>query len=428
MMEELQNTYSPTTDIDTIRLKFLADINPKKSEINNLSRDMEISFVSLDDFGTKGEIKNLENRILDDVYHGYTYFKEGDIALAKITPSFENGKGAICSGLKNQIGFGTTEIHVLRPRSGISTRFLWYALRTKPFFEEGEAAMRGVAGQQRVPSEFVENHRIPDWDIDKQEEIADYLTQKTSQIDNLIEKKKQLVEVVNEKRASIIELLLKEAEAENEVRLKYLANFLAGYAFPSEQFTSNSEDVRLLRGVNIGVGEINWDEVAYWPKKEVDEYQQYLLEPDDVVLGMDRPWINDGVRVAQISESDCPTLLVQRVLKIRANSEIKQQYVRMALESERFKQYFEPITTGVSVPHISQGQVGDFRIPLPPKPSQEAILSRWNHFRKEQTQLIEATKRSIELLQEKRQALITAAVTGQIDITETQSLETETVS
>src|SRR6056297_1133155 len=128
---------------ETVRLKHLARINPTKSELSDLDPKTEVSFVPLEDFGTNGEIKDTETRPLEEVYDGYTYFQEGDIAIAKITPSFENGKGAICRGLENGIGFGTTELHILRPREGVSTEFLWYVLRSKPFTDEAETAMRG---------------------------------------------------------------------------------------------------------------------------------------------------------------------------------------------------------------------------------------------------------------------------------------------
>ena len=69
----------------------------------------------MDAISENGGLRTDEERELEDVYTGYTYFKEGDILLAKITPCFENGKAAIATGLTNETGFGTTELHVLRP-------------------------------------------------------------------------------------------------------------------------------------------------------------------------------------------------------------------------------------------------------------------------------------------------------------------------
>ena len=65
-------------------------------------------------------------RELAEVYDGYTYFADGDLCIAKITPCFENGKGALAEGLTNAVGFGTTELHVVRPGTGIDRHFLFY--------------------------------------------------------------------------------------------------------------------------------------------------------------------------------------------------------------------------------------------------------------------------------------------------------------
>lgn len=172
---------------ETVRLKHLAQINPNKSELSHLDPQTQVSFVPLEDFGTDGEIQDTETRPLEEVYDGYTYFREGDIAVAKITPSFENGKGAICRGLENGIGFGTTELHILRPRKRVNPEFLWYVLRSKPFMDEAETAMRGVAGQQRVPAEMIENFEAPIFEKDTQAEISDYLDRWSSKLASLVE-------------------------------------------------------------------------------------------------------------------------------------------------------------------------------------------------------------------------------------------------
>lgn len=407
-----------TENQPTVRLKYLTEIDPPKSEVSNLPPDTEVSFIPLDAFGTNGNIEQYESKPLEEVYGGYTYFQEGDIAIAKITPSFQNGKGAICEGLKNKIGFGTTELYIIRPKKDTSTKFLWYSLRAKPFIDGGVASMRGVAGQQRVTSEFLKNYEIIDISPARQQRIATFLDHHTAYIDALINKNQQLLELLNEKRMSTIEKLLKQAETGEYVKLKYVIDSLPGYSFSSDEFSSNSEDIRLLRGINVGVGEVRWDETAYWPNELAEDFEKYRLKPDDIVLGLDRPWISNGIRIAQLDESDCPSLLVQRVLRIRSKPEILQKYILLNLSSERFRQYFEPITTGVSVPHISNKQVGEFEIPLPTESCQSSIISRWEIFSQRMHRLEDLIERSIDLLQEKRQSLITAAVTGQIDVSD----------
>ena len=107
------------------RLRFDVSLNPKKSALD-MKPDEVVSFVSMDAVGEYGGMRLDENRELADVYEGYTYFADGDLCIAKITPCFENGKGALAEGLTNGVGFGTTELHVVRPGPSIDCRFLFY--------------------------------------------------------------------------------------------------------------------------------------------------------------------------------------------------------------------------------------------------------------------------------------------------------------
>ncbi|MDB2250073.1 restriction endonuclease subunit S [Halorubrum ezzemoulense] len=409
-ISEFADSRTQSEGTETVRLKHLAEINPTKSEISHLDPETEVSFVALEDFGTDGEIKDAEIRTLDEVYDGYTYFREGDIAIAKITPSFENGKGAICRDLKNGIGFGTTELHILRPREGVSTEFIWFVLRSKSFRDEAETAMRGVAGQQRVPTEFLENHRVAKTAVKSGGEIAENISQRLEYIDSLISTNERVTNVLAARQQSLVSELLDDVEEHKNVKLKYLTDMLPGYAFSSDDFSDSKDNIKLLRGINVGIGETDWSETERWGG-DIDKFQEYLLEPNDIVLAMDRPWINDGIRITQLNESDCPALLVQRVLRIRTSEEVLQKYVRIALESVRFKQYFDPILTGVSVPHISKEQVGNFSVPIPPLQKQHSIVSKWESFQKKRRRLTEKNENLIQQLREKRQALITAAVT-----------------
>lgn len=122
------------------------------------------------------------------------------------------------------------------------------------------------------------------------------------------------------------------------------------------------------------------------------------------------------MRVALLSHADVPCLLLQRVASIVPNDGVTKEYVAALLSSPYFIAHFAPETTGVSVPHISPEQIKSFIIPLPPQPEQISIVG----YIREQTchmdALITEAQRAITLLQERRAALISAAVTGQIDV------------
>jgi len=311
----------------------------------------------------------------------------------------------------------------------ILSEYLEYVFKSEPSRQYLEGiATSATRSHQRVSPTEIRQLTFPLPPISTQRSILSFLENHITHIDLLIEKYERLLELLSEKRQAVINELLTRSESNNYVKLKYVVDFLPGYAFSSNDFSNDPNDIRLLRGINVGVGQIDWEDVVYWPVEKKKGYKDYLLESGDIVLGMDRPWISDGIRIAQISDSDCPALLVQRVLRIRAKPGVKQDYVRMTLEDDKFRQYFEPITTGVSVPHISQKQVGEFEIPLPAESEQVAILSEWMGFQEEERRLRNRIGSFINLLREKRQALITHAVTGQIDISEWEGLENQELS
>ncbi|MBE8307091.1 restriction endonuclease subunit S, partial [Leptospira borgpetersenii serovar Ballum] len=165
---------------------------------------------------------------------------------------------------------------------------------------------------------------------------------------------------------------------------------------------------------NIAVGRIRWDDVVYWPSQE--GLEQFSMRSGDIVLGMDRPWIADGLRIAQLSNDDTPCLLLQRVAALRANDALRPDHLIKLLMSEAFYHHCAPEMTGVSVPHISPAQVGDFVIAMPPPAEQREIELAVRTKTDQITALVAEAEAAIVLLQERRAALISAAVTGKIDV------------
>jgi type I restriction enzyme S subunit len=100
-------------------------------------------------------------RQLKSVYKGYTYFADGDVLCAKITPCFENGKMGIASGLKNGVGFGSSEFVVMRPSPKLLPHFLFYFLLRDEIRNAGARVMTGAVGHRRVPKEYFEDLQIP---------------------------------------------------------------------------------------------------------------------------------------------------------------------------------------------------------------------------------------------------------------------------
>ena len=154
---------------DWAYLSDLAEVNPRSPSPTD---GETISFVAMADVSEEGVIDNVELRKAST---GYTPFAVGDVLIAKITPCFENGKGAHVRGLPTRCGLGSTEFHVLRPRSTTSDRYLYHLTRTSQFRLQGEGLMSGSAGQRRVPTEFFGRYAVRVPPLEEQRRIAEIL-------------------------------------------------------------------------------------------------------------------------------------------------------------------------------------------------------------------------------------------------------------
>ena len=150
-------------------------VNPRKVSLND---DVEVSFFSMADVSVDGYILSSQRRRYSDVRNGFSSFMNDDVILAKITPCYENGKGAIVRDLINGIGFGSTEFYVLRcDKQYILPEYLFYLLRSDDFMELGKCHMKGAAGQKRLDKSFLQNFGIVYPPLPLQKEFADKVEQ-----------------------------------------------------------------------------------------------------------------------------------------------------------------------------------------------------------------------------------------------------------
>ena len=151
------------------------ELNPNKKELQNFNGN--VSFLPMSNVSENGKIDLSINRNIDDVRKGFTFFKDNDVIVAKITPCFENGKGAPVFGLLNGVGFGSTEFHVLRPKNTVNTVWLYHVTMLSKFRLEGERKMTGSGGQRRITKDFINNFKLNIPPLSLQNEFADFVDQ-----------------------------------------------------------------------------------------------------------------------------------------------------------------------------------------------------------------------------------------------------------
>lgn len=184
------------------RLKYEADLNPKNPKIK-LSPSLECSFVPMEKLKTDYLLLD-ETRTVDEVLAGYTCFCDGDVLMAKVTPCFENKNIAVATELKNSIGFGSTEIYVLRPKLTIDKRFLFYRLQEAEFMNIATSAMTGAGGLKRVPTEVVNNFQFALPPLSEQITICEFLENQKTRFTKLDAFAQRQVELLSERRTALI--------------------------------------------------------------------------------------------------------------------------------------------------------------------------------------------------------------------------------
>jgi type I restriction enzyme S subunit len=342
-------------------------------------------------------------------YSTYQIFEANDLAFKLI--DLENIKTSRVGHVPRRGIMSPAYIRLCPSKSAHSRFYYWYFFAA--YLNNIFNGMGGGVRQNLTPTDLLE-FPVPLPDLPTQKAIAAFLDRETARIDQLIEKKQRLVELLGERDDAAVNTAV-EAPG-RATKLKRHVRILPGYAFKSDEFTENPDDVRLLRGINIMPGALRWDEVRYWPSSDVAQFERFRLRSGDIVMGMDRPWVSGGMRVAQVSDQDVPALLLQRVCKIAPRGTLYPDFLLLLLRSRLFLAYFEPILTGVSVPHISGDQIGDFSFGYVPVEQQKVRAEKALLELRRSDSLRRLAMASIDRLKEYRSALITSAVTGQIDV------------
>lgn len=167
-------------------------LNPKLSKDDKHTDDFEVQFIPMKLVAEEsGKIELTQTRKYSEVKKGYTPMGNGDIIFAKVTPCMENGKIACVDNLKNGVGFGSTEFHVLRSGESVLNKYVFYYVVQKKFRREAESNMTGAVGLRRVPKQFIEDYKIPVAPLFEQQQIVSKIEELFSELDKGVEQLEQ---------------------------------------------------------------------------------------------------------------------------------------------------------------------------------------------------------------------------------------------
>ncbi len=412
------------------RLRFVCDINPAKSETVYLPSETLVSFLPMENIGETGKMVLAEVRPLDQVRQGYTYFRNGDVVVAKITPCFENGKGGLCQNLLNGIGFGTTELHVLRAKKPLLPHYLTSLISSHPFRSLGEASMSGAAGQQRVTGSFVQDFRVALPSLAEQRAIAAFLDRETAHIDALLAKKEQLIALLQEKRAALISQAvtrgLNPAARMKDSGVEWLGMIPAHWLLlPLRRVIALFVDYRgmtpikvpagipLITARNIKGGTLDFSESQEFISAE--DYSKRMVRGKpargDVLITTEAP-LGETAQIV-----DEKIALAQRIILLKAKQEvITNEYLRYSFLSLSGQGELWSRATGSTAIGIKASHLKEILCVVPPLVEQQAIVAFLEREIPKIDVLIARIREAMRNVKEYRIALISAAVTGKIDV------------
>lgn len=392
-----------------VRLRHVADINPPTPEFVLVPDDAEITFLPLEAVWPGSRLDTTRVRLKSTVLSGYTRFRESDILIPKITPTFEADRSTIARGLMNGVAAGTTELHVVRPRENVDGRYLDYLVSSRPFLLGGEAEMIGVAGQKRVPDSWLRDFPIPITDRGTQATIAEFLDGETARIDALIAKKNSLRSEVTAKVLSLIDWSIWSDDHEL-VPLRRIVQFVDYRGATPAKATSG---VPLITASHVRDGYLDMNNDPQWLDEQL--YLEWMRrgwpEAGDVLLTTEAPLGN----VAQIVDEH--VALAQRVVLMKPNrSAVRADFIAGVLRSPTFKQTLFSYATGSTALGIKADRLKGLAIPLPPLNVQDRCVDEIRRIQDIVFKLGLRLDKQIALLRQRKQALITAAVTGEMEV------------
>ncbi|QDM15472.1 restriction endonuclease subunit S [Tardiphaga sp. vice278] len=368
--------WSPT------RLRFVARLNPSKSEISELPSDREVSFLPMEAIGEDGSLRLDATRPLSEVKSGYSYFRDDDVAVAKITPCFENGKGALMRGLIGGVGFGTTELIVARPlHDQLRSDYLQWIFQSHEFRRLGEGAMYGAGGQKRVPDDFVRDYRIALPPLPEQKSITAFLDRETRKIDALVEEQRRLIELLKEKRQAVISHAVTKGLDSNAKMKSSGVSWLgdvpenweivplnALFRFVKRQDRDDFEVLSVYRDHGV-IPKTSRDDNNNKTPEDLSKYQ--TVKPGDLVVNKMKAW-QGSLGLSNYAGITSPDYAVFEPRHTAASS-----YLNFLLRCNLLPTVYRSISNGIRPDQwrIEPDKFKELRVPLPPRGEQEMVSS-----------------------------------------------------
>lgn len=267
---------------------------------------------------------------------------------------------------------------------------------------------------QGIKLPFIKSLPFPVISLDEQERVVAILDQAFAAVDRARTNAEANLADALSLRSRKIETELSDDGLGSLEPLGGYVDLLTGFAFKSAGYSDDPENIRLVRGDNIVQGSFRWAGVKRWPMKDREAYARYELALNDILIAMDRTWVSAGIKYAIVDEEALPSLLVQRVARLRARESVLPSYIGYWIGSSLFEKYVLSIQTGLGVPHVSGKQLENFKVRIPPLAKQRALVQKLDAISEKCTQAAAAYEAQLDDISTLRQSLLQRTFSGQL--------------
>lgn len=362
----------------TVPLTEAVELNPKPDR-SSLSDDLEVSFVPMAavEPGTGGMDATRVRRYAE-VKKGYTYFREGDVLFAKITPCMENGKMAVARHLRNGVGFGSTEFHVLRPREGVDPYYVYHFVSSARFRAAAAHNMTGAVGQKRVQAAFLEQSEIPLPSIDEQRRMVAEIEKQFSRLDEAVTGLTRIKANLKRYRAAVLKAavegrLVPSERSWRQIELGEIAlSIRNGYSKKPDA----EQGTRIFRISAVRPLKLHANDVRYLSGDPAD-YEPFLVASGDVLFTR-YSGSRDYVGVcARVPTDLLPTVYPDKLIRVRVPiTTVLPEFLVIAASTGRARKYIESkIRTTAGQSGISGGDLKSLPLNIPRVAEQHRIVA-----------------------------------------------------
>lgn len=368
-----ENILNRKSNWPRVSLVDVCEIDPSKRELNGIDKNTKVSFGMMADLGEhKRSFQPTDIKTINELAKGgYSYFKEEDVLLAKMTPCFENGKSGIAENLQNGIGFGSTEFYVLRSKGEIVADWIYHIISSEKFLEEGKHSLVGTTGRRRLMKQYVETFQIPLPPPKEQKQLVSLF----QLIETATEEFEEQVKTLKSLRKSLINRLKKqEPEFGNLLSKSNCKQYSIGdLAIEVPDRTDNPQESGIEKFIGLEDFESGELTIQKYSSTEKLVSAMKLCKQGDVLFARRNAYLK------RVSLTDFDAVCSGDVIVMRANEKIVlPKFLILIMNTDEFWEFAISNAAGTMSKRVKWRDLSTYSLELPDLKIQEKILEVFN--------------------------------------------------